>query len=122
MKKIFRYSRIYYLGLLFFGFPAIFLAKGFLYEAFPVENYLYSMILIILVFFIVAGFIQWWRSIEMKIITDASTIVIRKPFKSVKLNWEEVLEFGKYRRIAPYVGGYWVYYIKGGLRNKKKLY
>ena len=121
MKKIFRYSRIYYLGLLFFGFPAFFLVKGFLYEAFPVENYVYSMILIILVFFIVAGFIQWWRSIEMKIITDASTIVIRKPFKSVKLNWEEVSEFGKYRRIAPYVGGYWVYYIKGGLRNKKTV-
>ena len=55
----------------------------------------------------------------MKIITDSTSIEIRKPFHSFKLSWEEVSEFGKFRRIAPKVGGYWVYYIKGRFRDKK---
>ena len=55
----------------------------------------------------------------MKIITDSNSIEIRKPFYSVKFRWEEISEFGKIRRIAPRFGGYWVYYIKRTLRDKK---
>jgi hypothetical protein len=121
MTKVFRYSRFYYLGLLFIGFPSFFLVKGFLYEAFPVENYAYSIILVVLVLIIIAGFFSYWQNTAVKIITDTNTIEIRKPFNSVKWSWEEVSEFGKYRRIAPYGGGYWVYYIKGGIRNRKSI-
>ena len=69
------------------------------------------------------AFIQYWRGIEIQIITDANTIEIRKPFNSVKWSWEDISEFGKYRRIAYGYGGggYWVYYIKGGLRHKKSV-
>lgn len=119
MTKVFRYSRFYYLGLLFFGFPAFFLVKGFLYEAFPVKNYAYSSILLVLVILIIGAFIQYWRDAAVKIITDSNSIEIRKPFHSVKFKWDEISEFGKIRRIAPRVGGYWVYYIKGRLRNKR---
>jgi len=55
----------------------------------------------------------------VKIITDSNSIEIRKPFQTVKLSWEEISEFGKYRKVAPYLGGFWVYYIKGGIRNKR---
>ena len=55
----------------------------------------------------------------MIIITDSNSIEIRKPFNSVKFRWEEISEFGKIRRIAPRLGGYWVYYIKGRLRDKR---
>ncbi len=121
MKKIFRYSRIYYLVLLLICFPALILVKGFWYEAFPVENYIYSIILVVFITAIIAILIHTWRVITMKITTDANTIEIRKPFKSVKWNWEEITEFGKLRRIAYHHGGggYWVYYIKGGSGNKK---
>jgi hypothetical protein len=121
MTKVFRYSRVYYLGLLFFCIPSFFLVKGFLYEAFPIENYAYSIILVVLVILIITGPIHYWQNTAVKIITDTNTIEIRKPFNSVKWRWEEVSEFGKYRRIAPYVGGYWVYYIRGGLRNRKSV-
>ena len=57
----------------------------------------------------------------MVIITDADTIVISKPFRSLKYSWEEISEFGKFRRVAPYVGGYWVYYIIGGLKKKRTI-
>jgi len=120
-KKVFRYSRLYYLGLLFVGFIGFILVKGFLYEAFPVESYTYSIVLVVLVILIIASFIQYWRNTAVKIITDASTIEIRKPFQAVKMRWEEISEFGKYRKVAPYVGGFWVYYIKGGLRNRKTV-
>jgi hypothetical protein len=95
------------------------LVKGFLYEAFLVENPISSTVLVILAILIIGGLIQYWRNIEMEIITDSNTIVIRKPFKTVKFGWEEISEFGKIRRVAPKVGGYWVYYIKGGLCHKK---
>ena len=121
MTKTFRYSRFYYLGLLIFGFPVFFLVKGFLHEAFPVDSYASSIIFTLLALLLIAGFIQWWRNIAMKIITDADTIKISKPFKSVKYNWEEISEFGKFRRVAPYLGGYWVYYIIGGLQNKRTI-
>jgi hypothetical protein len=121
MKKIFRYSRIYYLVLLLVCFPAFILVKGFLYEAFPVENYIYSIVLVFFITAIISFLIHILRGIAMTIATDENTIEIRKPFKSVKWNWEEISEFGKLRRIAyhPGGGGYWVYYIKGGLGNKK---
>ena len=121
MKKVYRYSRFYYIGLLLVGLIGFILAKGFLYEAFPVENYAVSIFFALLALLIIAGFVQYWRSITMKIITDSDTIIISKPFKSVKYRWEEISEFGKFRRVAPYVGGYWVYYLKGGLRNRKSV-
>lgn len=121
MTRIYRYSKYHYLGILAFGFPAFLLVKGFLYEAFAAESYASSIIFSMLALFIVAGFVQWWRYIAIKIITDSDSIIISKPFKSVCYRWEEVSEFGKVRRVAPYVGGYWVYYIIGGSQNKKTL-
>jgi hypothetical protein len=119
MKKVFRYSKAYYLVLLFLGYISFIFVKGFLYEAFPIENYGYSFVMLVLVILIIVAFIQYWRNTAMKIITDSKSIEIRKPFRSLKFNWEEVSEFGKIRRIAPKVGGYWVYYIKGRSREKK---
>lgn len=101
------------------GYIGFILVKGFLFEAFHTDNYAYSIVLVLLVILIFAGVIQCWRNTAVKIITDSNTIEIRKPFHSIKLSWEEISEFGKIRRVAPKVGGYWVYYIKGRLRNKK---
>jgi hypothetical protein len=105
--------------LLVIGYIFFIFVKGFLYEAFPIENYAYSSILLVLIILIIGAFIQYWRDAAVKIITDSNSIEIRKPFHSVKFRWEEISEFGKIRSIAPRVGGYWVYYIKGRLRDKK---
>lgn len=119
MNQIFRYSRFHYFGLLILGLVGILLVKGFLYEAFPVENYAYSIVSVLLAVFIITGLIQYWRNIALKIIIDPNRLVIRKPFKSLHLDWDEISEFGKFRRVAPPVGGNWVYYIKDGAGNKK---
>jgi hypothetical protein len=119
MKKVFRYSKLYYLVLMFIGYICFIFVKGFLYEAFPIENYAYSSVLLVLAILIIGAFIQFWRNTAVKIITDSNSIEIRKPFHSVKFSWEELSEFGKIRRVAPKVGGYWVYYIKGRFRDKK---
>ena len=119
MKKVFKYSKLYYLVLIFIGCICFIFVKGFLYEAFPIENYAYSSVMLVLVILIIGAFIQCWRNTAVKIITDSNSIEIKKPFHSVKLSWEELSEFGKIRRIAPKVGGYWVYYIKGRSRDKK---
>ncbi len=121
MSKVFRYSRLHYIPLFFLGFACFVFIKGFLYEAFPIENYIYSTVLVVLVAIILVGFIEYWRNIEMRIITDANSIEIKKPFNSVKLSWEEISEFGKYRRVAYGYGGggYWIYYIKGRSSNRR---
>jgi len=119
MKKVYRYSRLYFLVFLPIVYIGFILVKSLLHEAFPIENYAYSSILLVLVILVIGAFIQYWRNTAVKIITDSDSIEIRKPFHSVKFRWEEISEFGKIRRIAPKFGGYWVYYIKGMLRDKR---
>jgi hypothetical protein len=65
--------------------------------------------------------IQFWRGISTKITTDSNGIRIKRPFKSIHLKWNEISEFGRYRRLAPYVGGFWVYYLRGNNPGKKKI-
>ncbi|MEJ2170762.1 MAG: hypothetical protein P8X90_35150, partial [Desulfobacterales bacterium] len=98
------------------GYIGFILVKSLLYEAFPIENYAHSLVFLVLVFLIIAAFIKCWQEIAVKIFTDSDSIEIRKPFHSVKFCWENISEFGKYRRISYNYGGggYWVYYIKGG--------
>ena len=49
MKKVFRYSKLYCLVLLLIGYIGFIFVKGLLYEAFPTENYAYSLVLVVLV-------------------------------------------------------------------------
>lgn len=103
-----------------FGPFFFFLIKGFLNEAFPIESYAYSLLLLSLVLLLIFILIQYWRGTATKIITDSNEIKIKRPFQSVNLKWNEVSEFGRYRRVAPYVGGFWVYYIRSSnFRNKR---
>jgi hypothetical protein len=121
MRKIYKYPRWKFLAFLILG-PLLFLfIKGFLYEAFPVENYTYSSILVLLVSFLAVYLIQAWRDLSTKIIADSSGIIIKRPFKSYYISWKEITEFGRYRRVAAYVGGFWVYYLRSSAIGNKKI-
>ena len=119
MYQIYRYSRFHYFGLLILSLVGILLVKGFLSEAFPIENYTYSLLSVLLVVFLIGGIIQYWRNIALKVITDPNRLIISKPFKSIKLKWEEISEFGNFRRVVPPLGGNWIYYVKDASRKRK---
>lgn len=121
MQKVYKYSRWSFLFFIIFGPFFFLLIKGFLYEAFPIESYAYSLLLLSLVVLLIFILTQYWRDLSTKIITDSEGIRIKRPFKSIKINWNEIVEFGRYRRIAPYVGGFWVYYLRCSNRRNKKI-
>jgi hypothetical protein len=112
-----KYSKWCYIGLLLFCFPCFLLVKGFISEAIPIENITYSTILILISSYLIYFLIQYWRSLETKIIADTSGLEFRRPLRTIRLNWDDISECGRFRKIVPYHGGIWVYYIKTG--NKK---
>ena len=117
--KVSKYSKWYYIGLLIFGFPCFLIVKGFLSEAIPIENITYSTILIMISSFLIYFIVQYWRSIETKIFADASGLELRRPLNTVRLKWDDISECGRDRKIIPYRGGMWVYYIKAENKNRK---
>ena len=48
----------------------------------------------------------------MKIIVSDESIIINKQFASIDIRWDEIVEFGKYRRGSAYNPGYWCFYFK----------
>ncbi len=112
MEKIFKYPKRSYLFigiLVIIFFP---LSKGLIYESFPIENYAFSIISISLVSFILYLVFITWQSSATVVKTTSEEITIKKPFKSISLKWNDIFEFGRFRKVAYPIGGYWCFYIK----------
>ena len=106
--------------MIIFGAFSFLLIKSFLNKAFPVESYTYSLVLLSLLLLLIFGIVQYWRGIATRIITDSKGIRIKRPFKSINLDWNEISEFGRCRGIEAYLGRFWVYYLRGSnLENKR---
>jgi hypothetical protein len=112
MEKIFKYPKRSYLFigiLVIIFFP---LSKGLIYESFPIENYAFSIISISLVSFILYLVFITWQSSATVVKTTSEEITIKKPFKSISLKWNDIFEFGRFRKVSYPIGGYWCFYIK----------
>ena len=107
--------------LVILGAFCFLLIKVFLNEAFPIKSYIYSLVLLSLLLLSIFSIIQYWRGIATKIITDSNGIRIKRPFKSIDLDWGEIFEFGRCKRMEAYVGRFWVYYLRGGKLGNKRI-
>jgi hypothetical protein len=113
MEKFFKYPKRYYLFipiLVIILFP---LSKGLIYGSFPVENYAFSIISISLVLFFLYLVFIIWQSSATVVKTTSKEIAIKKPFKSISLKWNDIFEFGRFRKVSyTRKCGYWCFYIK----------
>jgi hypothetical protein len=53
--------------------------------------------------------------------TTSEEITIKNPFKSTSLKWNDIFEFGRFRKVAYPGGGYWCFYIKGREIDAKRI-
>jgi hypothetical protein len=112
MERIFKYPKRSYLFaviLIIILFP---IAMGLIYDAFPVENFAFSIISLFLVILFMYLVFAVWRSSATVVRTTSEEITINKPFKSISLKWRDIFEFGRFRKVAYPIGGYWCFYIK----------
>ena len=119
MKK-YRYSKLGYvaIGIVFALFFLFF--KGILADAFspgaPRSYQLFTIALTLMFMFYVALILHDVR--EEIIVTDLG-IALKTPFKSITLKWDEVIEFGKYRKMFWTRG--WAYYVKSLHDRDKRI-
>ena len=121
MEKIFKYPKRYYLFIFILVIIFFPLFKGLIYESFPIENYAFSIISISLVTFLLYLVFIVWQSSATTVKTTSDKITIKKPFKSISLKWNDVFEFGRFRKVAYPRGGYWCFYIKSREIDSKKI-
>jgi hypothetical protein len=94
-------------------------AYGFLREAFPIENYPFSILCVGVSSFFVIITIQTLNRTFVKIIVDEKGISIKKIYNSHSVNWEEIIEYGR-DRVMVYRRYIWRYYIIVSGRGDKK--
>ena len=69
--------------------------------------------------FIFLIFLLWYRMRVAVILTDKG-ILIRRIHKKTSIAWEEISEYGRYRKFV-YGGAAWCYYIKAKSNGEKKI-
>ncbi len=85
------------------------LAKGLFYEAFLIRSYAISVISISFLLFLLYLVFYSCRALATKVIATPGGITIRKPFNSVSIEWNDIFEFGRFRRIGYPIPAYWCF-------------
>ena len=118
-----KFSKFFFLGILFFGLPAVLFTIGFIHEAFPVENFTYSFIWLLVWILFTFPLFNYWRHLRKIVFADTYGIGIRMLFTNLYFEWKDLNEIGRFKRVTyPRLGGGdWVYYIKVGINNKKYI-
>ncbi len=122
MENNFRYPKRSYLFILILVIILFPLSKGLIYESFPFENYAFSIISVSLVLFFLYLVFIIWQSSATVVKTSSEEIAIKKPFKSISLKWNDIFEFGRFRRVCyTRKCGYWCFYIKSREIDAKRI-
>jgi hypothetical protein len=111
MVETFKYSAIHRLAVILIISPTAILSYVFFRKAFPIENYRYSGISIIVSIFFGIFTIHILKEHFVNIIIDKKGISVRKFYNSYSANWEDIVEYGKDQPFG-YGGNNWRYYLK----------
>jgi hypothetical protein len=100
--------------------PLSIVPYGIIQDAFPVENFQYSVICIIVSIAFALFSIQILAEYWVEIIVDTERISIKRLYRSFSSTWEEIEEYGRDQPFG-YGDGNWRYYIKTIGRGDKKI-
>jgi len=122
MQKIYKHSDLrFYFASMFFVVVLVIFPIGLLRDSIASGGLLYIGFSVLLsLLFIYALFIIW-QDLTMKIVISDGSITINKQFGSMDVRWDEIVEFGKYRRRASYGQGFWCFYLKVNKSTDKKI-
>ena len=121
MHKIYKCSGfIYYFALLFLSIIVI-VPIGLLRDAIASGGILYIGFAVFLSLLSIYALFKIWQSRIIKIVVSDGSFTINKQFESIDIRWDEILEFGKYRRRSAYNPGYWCFYFKLNKMVDKKI-
>lgn len=119
MLTTFKYGSIRRLLVIFIILPGIIVSYGIIQDAFPIENYLYSMLCIVVAISFAIFAIHIISEIWVTIIIGEKGISIKKLYNSYSANWEDIIEYGRDQPFG-YGGVNWRYYLKiSGYGDKK---
>lgn len=120
MREEFRFNIYRRLIPVVVGFLILPVIYGFLLEGFQRDNLVYSILCFscALLFFLslYSFFAQAWKTI---ILTDQG-LTIKSFFVNRTFKWEEIDEFGRFRKMV-YGGGAWSYYLKSLSTSSKRI-
>jgi hypothetical protein len=101
--------------------PVLFISYGFIRDAFPVENYLYSILCMVVSIAFGAFSMHILNEFWVKILINNEGISVKRLYKSYCANWEDIVEYGRYQTFGR-GGDNWRYYLKiSGYGDKKFL-
>lgn len=87
----------YHFSFLFLVFLVVVFPIGLLRDAIDSGGILYIILTTIISLFSIYVLFAAWQNLNTKIVVSDEIITIDKPFKKIEVNWNEILEFGKYK-------------------------
>jgi hypothetical protein len=113
MHKIYKHSGVrFYFASLFLVFVLVMFPMGLLRDAIASGGILYIGFSVLFSLLFIYALFVIWQNLTMKIVVSDGGFSINKQFESIDIRWDEIVEFGKYRRGSAYNPGYWWFYFK----------
>ena len=100
--------------------PLVFVSYGTIRDAYPVENYLYSILCIVVAVSFALFAIVIMNQFLVKITIDKDGISVKKLYNSYSAKWEDIAEYGRDQPFG-YGGRNWRYYLKISAYGDKRI-
>ena len=113
MNKTYKHSAIrYYFGSLLLVVVLVIFPIGLLRDAIDSGGVLYIGFSLCFSLLFIYALFAIWQNMTMQIVVSDGSFTINKQFETMDIRWDEIVEFGKYRRGSAYNPGYWCFYFK----------
>jgi hypothetical protein len=119
MVTTFKYSLLRRLMVILILSPLTLVPYGFIREALPVENYLFSILCIIVAISFGVFVIHILNEHWLRVIINENGISVKKLYNSYFAEWEDIIEYGREQPFG--YGGDWKYYVIVKRKGDRKL-
>ena len=120
MVTTFKYRVSQRLFAIFIILPIALVSYGIIQDAFPLENFLYSFLCIIVSVSFGLFAIHILNEFWVKIVINYKGISVKKLYNSHSVKWVDIVEYGREQPFG-YGRGNWRYYIKSMRYGDKKI-
>lgn len=120
MVITFKYGLLHRFYVILITSPLGFVSYAIIRDAYPVQNYLYSILCIVVAVSFALFAIVILNQFLAKIIIDKEGISVKRLYNSYFARWEDISEYGRDQPFG-YGGRNWRYYIKISGYGDKKL-
>ena len=119
MTTTFKYSLLRRLGIVLILSPLALVSYGFFRDALPAENYLFSILCIIVAISFGLFALHILNEHWVRVIVDENGISVKRLYNSYFAKWEDIMEYGREQPFG--YGRDWKYYVIVKRKPDKKL-